>query len=55
MAGLRWEFITTVGILMLTPVEYGATLQTLARNGTTVLYRPVSSWKMLDVRRRTYG
>ena len=55
MGGLMWETITTVGTLM-NRVQYGATLQTLARDGTTVLYRSVLSFsEMLDARRRTYG
>ena len=54
MTTQMWATTTTAGTLMWNP-QFGATLQTLARGGTTVLYRPVSSWKMLDVRRRTYG
>ena len=58
IAGLMWETITTVGTPMVTPVEFGATLQTLTRDGSTALCLNVKrqmEWKMLDVRRRTYG
>ena len=54
MASQMWETTTTAGTLMV-QVQFGATLQTLKKNGTTVLSRPVSSWKMLDVRRRIFG
>ena len=57
MGGLMWETITTVGTLM-APMEFGATLQTLTRDGSTALCLNVKTqmeWKMLYVRRRTYG
>ena len=36
-----WVTTTTAGTLMVTPLEYGATLQTLIENMITVLYTSV--------------
>ena len=52
IAGLRWESIATVGTLM-APMEFGATLQTLTRDGSTALCLNVKrQMKMLAVKMR---
>ena len=52
MGSLMWETITTVGTLM-APMEFGATLQTLTRDGSTALCLNVKrQMKMLAVKMR---
>ena len=52
IAGLMWETILTVGTLM-APMEFGATLQTLTRDGSTALCLNVKrQMKMLAVKMR---
>ena len=51
MGSLMWETITTVGTLMGSLVEFGATLQTLTRDGSTALCLNVKrQMKMLAVK-----